>query len=67
METIETRVITTIKARTEKLQGDQKVKEYIEANEDFNKMVDLGLANRRGNRLLPFEKFHLTIIPFNSR
>lgn len=57
----------TLKEQSEKLKDDKKVKEFEEASEEFDKLVESGIISKRGYTLLSIDEAHLRRSSFNTK
>jgi hypothetical protein len=53
--------------QSEKYSDDPKIKEFEMASEEFSKLVEQGLAKRRGYTLLTIDQAHLHKVNFNVK
>lgn len=67
MGKIENELINMLNQESKKHRSDPVVKRFIKADKEFNELVKMGLASRRGNNLLPKEDIHLRRYTFNSK
>jgi hypothetical protein len=66
METIENKLIESIKNETERFENDPKVKEFEKAYSEFKTLVIEGIVKERGYNLLSIETSHLNGVNFNA-
>jgi len=66
METLEKRLINTLKIEVDKYKNNSVLKDFEEASKLFDKLVEKGLAKKRGNNLLSKDDFHLKKTSFNT-
>lgn len=50
----------------EKFEGDNTVKQFEKASKEFEKLVELGIAKKRGYNLMTIDKAHLQSVGFNT-
>ncbi|NLE62847.1 MAG: hypothetical protein GX612_03300 [Bacteroidales bacterium] len=66
MEKLEKELIQTLEKEAKKLKNDPVILEFDKADKEFSKLVDEGLAKRRGNNQMPVDQIHLRRYSFNT-
>lgn len=67
MGEIEKKLKKTLELTGRDLTNDPVLKEYIQASKNFNKLVEQGIAVKRGNNLRSPGEMHLTPESFNNK
>lgn len=63
----EREIAKIINKKSRSFGSDPIIRRFIQADKEFNELVEKGLASRRGNNLLPKEDIHLRKYTFNSK
>lgn len=66
MGKLEQELIQTLENEAKKLKNDPKILEFDKADKEFSKLVDEGLAKRRGNNQMSVDQIHMRRFSFNT-
>ena len=66
MTTTQKKVIDTLNKESEQLKGDKILDQFIEANKEFDELVNKGLVKKRGNQLMSISDSHFNRHVFNA-
>ena len=66
MGKLEQELIPTLENEAKKLKNDPVILEFDKADKEFSKLVDEGLAKRRGNNQMSVDQIHMRRYSFNT-
>jgi hypothetical protein len=67
IQTIEQELKLVVNQFEEQSKGDKLLAEFVQAQENYDRLVKLGLTKSRGNTLRPSSEIHLRRFAFNTK